>query len=281
MRHVIGLLLCAALLGCSTPAAGPRGWESALRGNAVVMLGEVHDNPEQHRLRLDVLRRALAAGWRPAIVMEQFDIERQADIERARREQPQDPQHVIELAAPRAQASAAGGWNWDFYRPYVALALQYNLPLRAANLSRADAEKVVSSGYSAVFDSARLGELKLDRPIPASWQRSQEAEIDTGHCHALPATLLPAMARAQLARDAVMAQVVSEHAAQGVVLLAGDGHVRRDLGVPRWLEDALRKRLFTVGYLERGDTAQPGAYDRIVYTAPAARTPPCEHLLQR
>jgi uncharacterized iron-regulated protein len=280
MRPVIGLLLCAALLACSTPVSGPRSWESALTGNALVMLGEVHDNPEQHRLRLEVLRRALAAGWRPAIVMEQFDIEHQVDIDRARREQPQDAQHVIDLAAPRASATA-GGWNWDFYRPYVALALQYNLPLRAANLSRADAEKVVSSGYGAVFEPARLAELKLDLPIAAPWQRAQEQEIDTGHCHALPATLLPAMARAQFARDAVMAKVVSEYSTQGVVLLAGDGHVRHDLGVPRWLEDPLRKRLLTVGYLEKGDAAAPGAYDRVVYTARAARAPPCAGLLRR
>jgi len=46
----------------------------------------VHDNAALHRDRLDVLRRAVAhAGWRPAIAMEQFDIDRQPDIERARR----------------------------------------------------------------------------------------------------------------------------------------------------------------------------------------------------
>jgi uncharacterized iron-regulated protein len=281
MRHVIGLLLCAALLACRTPGnLAPSSWEPRLTSDAIVMLGEVHDNVELHRMRLDVLTRALAAGWRPAIVMEQFDIERQADIDRARREQPHDPQHVIDLAASRVSGST-GGWNWEIYRPVIALALDHDLPLVAANLSRADAEKVVKEGFTAILSPERLHELKLDRPIPAPWQAAQEHEIDTGHCHALPASLLPAMARAQIARDAVMARVIEEHAATGVVLLAGDGHVRRDLGVPRWLGEPLRQRLLSVGYLEQGDRPRSGVYDAIVYAAPQPRAPVCEGLLQR
>lgn len=271
MRQVIGLLLCVALLACRTTEGGSA-WEPSLHGDDIVMLGEVHDNVEQHRLRLEVLQRALARGWRPAVVMEQFDIQRQADIDRARRERPGDAQHVIDVAG-------GPGWKWDLYRPYIALALAYKLPLLAGNLSRADAEKVVRRGFTAVFDRARLVTLKLDRPIPPAWWAAQEREIDAGHCHALPASLLPAMTRAQLARDAVMAHVVSEHASSGVLLLAGDGHVRRDLGVPRWLDARLASRVLSVGYLERGDTAPSGAYDAVVYTARQPRAPVCAAFL--
>src|SRR5438874_3309241 len=103
-------LAALMLTACATPEPAAQ-WESRLRGEAVVLLGEVHDNAEQHRVRLAVLRRAFAAGWRPAIVMEQFDRERQADIDRARRERPRDAQHVIDVAGPKG-----AGWNWDFYR---------------------------------------------------------------------------------------------------------------------------------------------------------------------
>jgi uncharacterized iron-regulated protein len=70
-----------------------RPWDHRLRGNAVVLLGEVHDNARQHELRSTALQRAFAAGWRPAIAMEQFDLDRQADIDRARRERPGDVAH--------------------------------------------------------------------------------------------------------------------------------------------------------------------------------------------
>jgi uncharacterized iron-regulated protein len=273
LRLVIALL-AAGLGACTTTAPPIRDWESRLHGDAIVLLGEVHDNAEQHRLRLTVLERAFAAGWRPAIAMEQFDRKRQPEIERARRERPGDAQHVIDLAAPLA-AQSMGGWNWDFYRPYIALALRYGVPLVAANLSNADTAKIVRGGYAAVFDAAGIAALGLDLPVPPEWQQAEEREIDAGHCHALPPALWPRMARAQFARDAVMAEVLRRHAQTGAVLLAGNGHVRRDLGVPRRLGRD-RDRAFAVGYLESGDDATPpSAFDAVVRTAAAARSDPC------
>jgi uncharacterized iron-regulated protein len=260
--------------------SGPFPWEDRLRGDAIVLLGEVHDNPVQHGLRLGVLRRAFEAGWRPAIAMEQFDRERQADIEQARMERPLDADYLIAKAATE-HGKSISGWNWEYYRPYVALALQYRVPLLAANLSRSDAQKLVELGYSAVFDDSMEHRLGLDRQRPAL-QSVQENEIDVGHCHTLPRELLPAMARAQLARDAVMAGVLREHGAQGVVLLAGDGHARRDMGVPMWFDPTMLARVFAVGFLERGDPAPPAsAFDAVVITDAASRPDPCATLRHR
>jgi uncharacterized iron-regulated protein len=247
-----------------------------LSGDAIVMLGEVHDNAEQHRLRLQRLRQAFAAGWRPVIAMEQFDREHQDDIERARRDRPGDVQYLLDLAAPHA--SDGGDWNWTFYRPFVALALEYDVPLIAVNLSRADARKVVKGGYSAVFDPDTLKSLGLNELIAREWASAQEREIEISHCHRLPPSVVPAMARAQFARDATMAAAVRAHAGHGLVLLAGNGHVRHDIGVPRWLSPPLRSRAFSVGYLEKGDTSGARAFDAVVITAAAARTDPCSAL---
>ena len=258
----------ALFVSACTAVAPGAGWESRLRGDAVVLLGEVHDNAEQHRLRLAVLQRAIDAGWRPAIVMEQFDRERQPDIDRARRERPLDAGHVVALAG-------GSGWNWDFYRPVVDLALRNRLALIAGDLSNADTTKVVRGGVAAVFDAAAAATLGLDRSISADWQAAQEREIDAGHCHALPATLWPRMAQAQFARDAVLAAALSSNADQGAVLIAGNGHVRRDIGAPRWLALDPR-RVLSVAFLEDGDEATPvAAFDAVVRTAPAERSDPC------
>jgi uncharacterized iron-regulated protein len=260
--------------------ASPFPWEDRLRGDAIVLLGEVHDNAAQHRLRLAVLRRAFEAGWRPAIAMEQLDREHQVDIERARMERPRDADYLVEKAATE-HGKSNNGWKWDYYRPYVALALEYGVPLLAANLSRHDAQKIVKLGYSGVFDDAMQHLLGLDRQRPAL-QAAQEKEIDVGHCHTLPSELLPAMARTQLARDAVMAGVLREHAAQGVVLLAGDGHARRDIGVPAWFEPTVLGRVFAVGFLERDDPAPPAsAFDAVVTTDAVPRPDRCATLRHR
>ncbi len=268
-----GLVCAAVLAGC---AGAPRhDWETRLNGNAIVLLGENHDNAEHHRLRLEVLHRAFASGWRPAIAMEQFDHERQVEMDRARQQQPRSAQHVIDSASPPAGVRG-GNWHWAYYRPFIKLAIEYGVPLIAANLSTADTVKVVRGGYAAVFDAETITLLGLSTAVPAELQSAQQREMDDGHCNAMPPSALPGMVRGQLARDALMASVLARHASRGVVLIAGNSHVRRDIGVPRWLSPALRERTLTVGYLEPGaPAALDASFDAVLRTAASGRSDPC------
>jgi len=260
--------LVGSAAGCAATADTVQPWEPQLSGSTLALLGEVHDNEIQHRLRTAVFARALAAGWRPALLMEQFDLDRQGDLDRARSERPRDAAHLVKRAG-------GGGWHWPYYEPVIALALQHDLPLVAANVSRAWASQLVRSDYESVLGAQRVREWGLDRPPDPPWRAAQERAIDAGHCGALPASLWPGMARGQFARDAAMAHLLRTHGARGAVLWAGDGHVRRDLGVPRWLDRAGVSAL-AVGYIERG-TPPPaaGVYDAIVWTEAASRPDPC------
>jgi len=275
MMRAIGC--CAALLmvaACATtPRPSPEDVSRSFAGKSYVLLGEVHDNAAGQRQRLQALTRTIEAGWRPAIAMEQFDRERQADIDRARRERPRDAAYVI------AQASGLkSGWDWDQYRPVVALALQYDLPLLAANLSRADAAKIVRGGLSDVFDAAQLNTLGLDKPLSADLVASQTAVLDAGHCGHFPKAMLPGMLDAQAARDAVMAQTMRAYASRGVVLIAGNGHVRRDLGVPRWLNREAASVL-SVGYVETQGNVE--GFDELVRVPAVERPDPCADAVMR
>jgi uncharacterized iron-regulated protein len=238
----------------------------------------VHDNAAQHALRAAALRQLVVKGARPAIAFEQFDRERQADIDRARREQPRDADYLI------AQAKGGSDWPWDSYRPFVALALEYDLRIVAANLSRGEAMKVAIDGWPAVFDAATRSQLKLDA-LPADFRRKQEEAIAIGHCNLLPAEALPARSRAQIARDIVMAQSIRPFVDRGVVLLAGNGHVRRDIGVPFWLPPDVVRGAVSIGLLERNDDGSDledaADFDAYVITSPAERADPCKELRQR
>jgi uncharacterized iron-regulated protein len=261
--------LSASLLGLAACATAPppvEPFEARLAGDAIVLLGEVHDNPTHHAKRLALLERALARGWRPALLMEQLDREQQRTIDDVYRETRAHPERAIETPA---------GWKAGFYRPFIALALRYRLPLVAANVSREDGKRIAREGLEAVFTPEELAALGLDRPRPEDLQAAQEREIDAGHCNALPPEAWPSLANVQFARDALMARLLAEHAERGAVLLAGNGHVRRDLGVPRWLPPALQRRTFVVGYLEAGSEPPPGAFDAVVVTEPAERKDPC------
>jgi uncharacterized iron-regulated protein len=226
----------------------------------VVLLGEVHDNAVQHALRLQAFEALLAGGARPALVMEQFDRERQPVIDALRAQSP--PHDADTLIA----AAGGAGWQWQFYQPFVALALQHGLPIVAANVSREDARQVMAAGLQASG---------FDANVAPDLLQSLAADIEDSHCGLIDDATARRMALAQVARDQAMAAAVDRHAERGVLLLAGNGHVRTDAGVPRWLAPATRAKSEAIGLLEEG-ARERGHYDRVVLTAAQERTDPCE-----
>jgi uncharacterized iron-regulated protein len=261
--------LLPALLALLLPACAYHAHDDRPPSVAVLLLGEQHDNGEGHRLRADALRERIEAGWRPAIAMEQFDREQQPALDAAMRECG-DADCVIARVV-----TAKSSWQWPFYKPVIALAMQYKLPLLAANLSRADAGKVIRDGIASALDADEVSRYGLDQPLPAGVLAAQVAEVRSGHCGMLPEEMLEPMARAQIARDVVMADTLRNHAGNGVVLIAGNGHVRRDIAVPYWLH---RQGLSTlsVGYVEQ--IAAPGEFDEEHRISAVQRADPCAAL---
>ena len=76
----------------------------------------------------------------------------------------------------------------------------------------------------------------------------------------------------------------SDHGIQ-VVLLAGNGHVRRDIGVPFWLPAAAARDAVSIGVLERNDDGSlpesAAEFDAYVITESAERADPCKELAAR
>lgn len=266
-----GALLAGAMLGgCAVYKKNPRQnpvASGATKGNPqVLLLGEVHDNPKGHQARYEELRRRVEAGWRPAIAMEQFDRQDQ-DLLNAAQEGCMDAGCVIRVMDRK-------GWDWQQYYNIIQLALDHKLPIVAVNLSRADASKVVRDGIASSFDAKTVAEYRLNEPVSADWRKAQEHEIRTGHCDMLPAMMLPGMVDAQMARDIWMAKLIRDQQPRDVVLIAGNGHVRKDIGVPRWLAAVGGKlTVETIGYVEGGSAKAQFDDTR---TIPAQKRPdPC------
>lgn len=275
----LSLPASAGLWGCSAPIHmrdHSRAWTERLGGDTVALLGEVHDNAELHARRWQGLNTVIQAGWRPTLVMEQFDTDHQALIDGARRSRPGDVAHLIEQAG-RPE------WDWSLYRPLIELAFEHGLVLRAGNLSRQRARRLVRGTWSAVFSAQEQNDLGLNGPAPQALQTAQERQVNEGHCGALPTDVLPGMARAQLGRDALMAGIVRDALAmrpgQGVALIAGNGHVRRDLGVPQWLTMLPPQQLWVVGFTETEPDSK--LYDEVVLAAAQQREDPCGQLQQQ
>ncbi len=270
MTRFLATTLASALLfaGCAQATRQPDPIQSALsaavRAQPLVLLGEVHDNAAQHALRAEALRALLEGGARPALLMEQFDRERQSDLDRALAQPGTTADAVIAAATPADPAMQ--GWSWPFYKPFIALAIEYELPIVAANVSRNDTRRVLKDGLAA---------LGFEPRVPPDVATAQASAIVDGHCGMIDATTARRMVGAQVARDQFMARMVEANAARGVVLIAGNGHVRSDIGVPRWLSAAARARSVAIGLLEPGD-ANTAAFDLALTTPAQSRADPCE-----
>lgn len=254
-------LIAVSLLGCAHGDPAPSA--------QVLLLGETHDNGDGHQRRTNELRSRIEAGWRPAIAMEQFDRENQSLLDAAMRE-CSDADCVVKRAAP-----GKSSWNWEFYKPVIALSMEYKLPLLAANLSRADAGKVIQGGIASALDASQLNRYGLDKPVPTAVLTPQVEEVRSGHCGLLPDDMLEPMALAQVARDVVMADTLRPFASRGVVLIAGNGHVRRDFAVRYWLHTQ-GLTTWSVGFVEH--PAAAGEFDREQRIHAVQRPDPCAEL---
>ena len=289
MKHIFRVLCLLTMLGAfpvalwgappdeGEPPALPAAWLKA----DYLLLGEVHDNGAGHALRLHWLQQ-LVKQRRVALVFEQFDLESQPALDWAIL-QWQTSRAPADDAASRIIAEAAAfnfkGWKWPLYAPVVTLALQQGLPMGAANLSRAKMSAVMGGNRPAP-------------PEPDLWTEKQRQdllqEVREGHCNLMPEAQLPAMAAAQRARDDEMARaMIAEHQRTGlpVVLLAGNGHLRRDLAVPVWLRQrAPQSSIVSVAILEQGtpQSFDPAAVYDAVFLVPAENRPdPCIALRKR
>ncbi|MDE1942140.1 MAG: ChaN family lipoprotein [Betaproteobacteria bacterium] len=247
-----------------------------------LLLGEVHDNPAGHALRLQWLKALLMQRPR-ALAMEQFDLDNQNGLEAALA-QAEKSGMKADPAALHAVAEAGGfnfkGWRWPLYEPVLALAVEQGIPLYPANLSRKNLGEILGGQHPVP-------------PEPRQWSKEQRDallhEVRVGHCNLMPEDELPLLAGAQRARDKAMAEaLIRLHQKSGrpVILLAGNGHMRKDLAVPVWLHQLdPQAKTVSVAVLERGGSAEDhppqAAFDAVYWVERENRPDPCEALRQR
>lgn len=233
----------------------------------VVILGELHDSPAHHLNQA----QAVAAIGPSALVFEMLS--------------PGQVQGLSELERLDAETlGAALGWadsgwpDFEMYWPIFAAAPE--APIYGAALSRALVRGSVAAGPAASFaeaggDAVAFG---LDQPLPEDEQAEREAMQMTAHCDALPEAMLGGMVGAQRLRDAAFARTVlaalETHGAP-IVLITGNGHARRDWGVPFYLSQvAPEVSVYALGQLEAAPEEVP-PFDGWIVTAPTERDDPC------
>lgn len=280
-RLFVGLLPWALLSGCAVPPAErtPRAaalpiplhqpadfaaWHRALdwlQAADALLLGEQHDALMHHQWEADTVRELAARQRLAALVLEMAD---------AGTPGAPLPSDASEDEVQKALNWNDKGWPWKHYGRTVMTAVRAGVPVRGGNLPR-------EAMRAAMQDE------RLDTQLSPAGMQMQMQAIRDGHCDLLPESQWLPMARIQLARDDSMAKVIraSLQPAKVVLLVAGGGHVRRDIGVPQWLKgDGLTLK----AVIARSGVDTPGSpqqADLYVTTPPLPPRDHCAELRQQ
>ena len=250
------------------------------------LIGEVHDNPDHHRLQGWVIAQLAEAGASPTVVMEMIT---------------RDKADVLSdyLAMDDASAEGLGaalnwsesGWpDWKYYQPIADAALNAGLPIAPGNPPRQITRKTAQNGFDSLKRERRT-ELALDEPLSKPLAEALGDELYDGHCQLLARERLAPMAKIQRLRDAFMADGLISADRETAALIAGNGHVRADRGVPWYLRrrapDSETVVVMLVeldgsgkapaAYVQTGPDGAPTA-DFVWLTPRAERPDPCEQM---
>ncbi|MBS3911022.1 MAG: ChaN family lipoprotein [Hydrogenophaga sp.] len=217
-KMAIGVLFGAALAACGSTAPAASAQVNQLPVVPLLLLGEQHDAPEHQALQRETVALLSQRGQLAAVVMEMLEQGRSTTG------LPRSASEAEVRQALQWSGDANAGWPWAVYGPVVMAAVAAGVPVLGGNLPRANM-------HTAMGDST------LDERLTPDALAQQQSNIREGHCNLLPEHQIAPLTRIQIARDRSLAQVavVALKPGQTVLLVAGNGHVRRDLGVPRHL----------------------------------------------
>src|SRR5262245_8096902 len=213
-------------------------WDT-IRNGGIVLLGEVRDNPEHHAVRGDVLRPlfeklASTRGLHPAAVFEHIRATQQPQLDRFYTKAARSRRLWRAADLLRELDWKNTGWpDGEIFYPLFDAALRSRMPILPGNADRQQMRELVRGDHAKATpeDKARLD---LAGALSQPLLEALGAELVQSHCGVLPASAIPTMSLAQRYVDAHLAEatVAAARRHRGAFLLAGDGHVRTDRGVP-------------------------------------------------
>ena len=226
----------------------------------IYVLGETHDNPDHH-----LTQAAIVMEVAPKALVFEMLTAGQAEI-------------IAQMGTVDPNAIGWGDSGWPDYALYAPVFdAAAGARIYGAQVPRDQARATMRDGLVASFSgsAARFG---LNQPLPADQLEARLQLQDDAHCNAMPAEMLPAMVEIQRLRDAELARAALaalDDTGGPVVVITGNGHARKDWGVPAMIAlaqpDAVQ---FVLGQSEDGGPVA-GGFDRVVSAPAAQREDPC------
>jgi uncharacterized iron-regulated protein len=201
----------------------------ALSDARFILIGEQHNNPYHHQAQFMMIQALQQAGRKPAVALEMFRIDSQADL---------DKWIAGKINEEQFKALFLDHWggSWDLYAPIFLYARENRIPLVGLNVSRSITSQVAYHGFASLKEEQR-GQLKgITCNVTQSYRNFIRRAYDS---HGHGGLSFERFCEAQLVWDTAMAIHANSYAVNHpdriVVILAGSGHARKH-GIPTQLK---------------------------------------------
>jgi uncharacterized iron-regulated protein len=204
-----------------------------LDSSRIIFVGETHDQIEHHRVQEKVLLELLRKGRKVVVAMEMFQRSQQPILDRWSQGALTEGEFLREI-----EWETTRGIDYSFYKRILDTVKEHRLKVLGLNIPKELTRKVAQTGIESlpVEDQRRLPEMDLTdrhhrRYIRSFYKTHQEGTAkDFEYFY-----------QAQCLWDEAMAEALSDflNSSEGegktVLVLAGNGHIVFDFGIPKRL----------------------------------------------
>lgn len=240
-----------------------------------VMIGERHDNPVHHEKQALLVKHLRQSGKQGQLILEMAEQRHQPSLDEARLEE-------IEALGTELEWEERGWPAWSTYQPIVAEALTGGMRIKAGNPDR---QLMMQIGRGQEVDPASIDDLRWEIDYSKPHREDLLDELVDAHCGMMGRDAMQPLVVMQRLKDAFMARSMRQgHTGQNVsILIAGNGHTRKDRGVAMFLEAAeptISIALIEVVRDEFDESSYPSfdsaLYDFVWFTPRIDEVDPCE-----
>lgn len=228
----------------------------------VIYLGETHNDPTDHAAQLEIITAMHKERANIAIGLEMFQRPFQAVLDQYIAGDITEAE-LIE----QSEYETRWGFDWELYAPIIRYAQSNQVPLIALNTPREITKKVARQGLDSLIGDD-LNYIPPIDEIDTSDENYQAmvAQVFShhgGHGHSGPS--FENFFAAQVLWDETMAESVADYFVESpetqVIVLAGEGHIVFDFGIPSRVERRLGNDLTAYSVLLNPTSTTPELAD--------------------
>jgi len=244
-----------------------------------ILLGETHDNIQHHLNQTWIIDALAKQSFSTSVSFEMID---NTQAEFIANKNIETSNELIKLLNHYKT-----GWEYEaYYKGLFDSVLQAGFRIYPANIERQQLYNIIQNKKSEL--PIETEQLMSAVSLTHEMENSLQKEIVESHCGMIDEETAKPMMIGQRIRDATMALSLLNNDADKRVLIAGNGHVRNDRGVPLYLSsqdkeakiiaiamfEVEQEHVDIAPYSKRWD-AEEFPFDYIWFTARANREDPC------